>query len=66
MEIHEPVLIWGTIGTLVGAMLSQFTPSFGTELIDAIVQFVMIVGPVVAGLLIARSKVTPLSKTEDV
>ena len=62
---QEPVAIWPIVGVLVGAILTQFLPTLGTELIDAIVQFVVLVLPVALAAWYARSKVTPTSNPKD-
>ncbi len=58
---NEPVVIWTTIGALVGALLTRFVPDLGGELINQIVEAVVVVGPVIAGAAYARSKVTPVA-----
>ncbi len=58
----EPVLIWATVGALIGALLTRFVPDLGGDLINQIVDFVVVVGPVAAGAYYARGKVRPIAK----
>lgn len=62
---NEPVAIFGTLGALVGAVLSgvlyTYMPDMGGPLIDAIVALVVFIVPLLVGLWYARSKVTPLA-----
>ena len=64
---REPVVIWTTVGALIGALLVRFVPDLGSEAINAIVDAVVVLGPVIAGAVYARGKVTPLAspKTAD-
>lgn len=59
---NEPVVIWTTLGALVGALLTRFVPDLGGDLINQIADFVVVAGPVIAGAYYARSKVRPISK----
>lgn len=58
---REPVVIWATIGALVSALLLRFVPDLGGDTINAIVDAVIVLGPVVAGAVYARRKVTPVA-----
>ena len=66
---NEPVMVWGTLGTLVGAllmaMMQQFMPDIGNELMTAIVELVVFLVPILGGLWYARSKVTPVSNPKN-
>jgi len=65
---QEPVMIWGTLGTLVGALLlalmKQFMPDIGNDLMMSIADLTVFVVPVLGGLWYARSKVEPVVKIE--
>ena len=69
MNSSEPVIAWGTLGALIGALLAsllnQYAPSMGGDLINAIVELAVFLVPVLGGLWFARSKVTPVAKLED-
>lgn len=62
---NEPVMVWGTLSTLVGAllmaMMQQFMPDIGNELMTAIVELVVFLVPILGGLYYARGKVTPVA-----
>lgn len=60
----EPVTIWVSIGALVSALLFNFVPDIDNGLVSAIVDVVVLVGPIFAGIVYARSKVTPVAKVE--
>lgn len=62
---RNPVAIWGTIGILVGAILREFIPDLSNDLIEAVVQFVVTVGPGFVALLYARQQVTPVADPHD-
>ena len=64
---REPVVIWTTLGALIGALLVRFVPDLGGEAINAVVDAVVVLGPVIAGALYARNKVTPTAapRTSD-
>lgn len=64
---REPVVVWTTLGALIGALLVRFVPDLGSEAINAIVDAVVVLGPVIIGAAYARGKVTPLAspKTAD-
>lgn len=57
----EPVMIWGTMGTLTGALLmalmKQYLPDLGGDLMTAIVEWVVFFIPVLGGLWMARRDV---------
>ena len=55
---REPVMIWGTIGALISSILYQFIPDMGDDLISSIVDFIVVIGPILITLWIARGKVT--------
>lgn len=58
-------MIWGTLGTLIGAVLlgfmQQYAPDLGSELMNAIVELVVFLVPILGGLWYARGKVTPVA-----
>ncbi len=62
---REPVITVGTISLIVSAVLTLLV-SFGVnitnEQVEAIMQFVAAVGPLVVGYLVARGKVTPTDR----
>jgi 6,7-dimethyl-8-ribityllumazine synthase len=58
---REPVVIWTTVGVLIGALLVRFVPDLGSEAINAVVDAVVVLGPVIAGAIYARGKVTPVA-----
>ena len=60
----EPVVVWVSVGTIVSALLYQFVPDISNELVNAIVNSIVTLGPIVFGMIYARSKVKPLSKIE--
>lgn len=64
---REPVVIWTTVGALIGALLVRFVPDLGGDAINAIVDAVVVLGPVIAGAMYARGKVTPVDapRTKD-
>ena len=66
---NEPVMIWGTLGTLIGALLAaamqQYAPQMGSELTNSIVELVVFLVPILGGLWYARSKVTPMAKLQS-
>ena len=64
---REPVVIWTTVGALVSALLLRFVPDLGNDVVDAIVAAIVVLGPVIAGAVYARQKVTPTAapKMED-
>lgn len=57
---REPVVLWTTVGALIGALLVRFVPDLGGDAINAIVDAVVVLGPVIAGAVYARGKVTPV------
>jgi len=61
---NEPVAIWVSVGALVSALLFQFVPDIDNELVTAIVNVIVLAGPIIAGAAYARSKVTPVVKLE--
>ena len=66
---NEPVMLWGTLGTLIGALLlaamQQYAPTMGTELMNSIVELVVFLVPILGGLWYARGKVTPTANPKD-
>lgn len=63
----NPSLVWPTLGALVGALLTQFVPDIEDALLNAVVNAVVIIGPVLVGAVATWRQVTPLRnpKTED-
>ena len=61
----EPVAIWPTLGLVVGLFLQGIIPDMGDELITAIADLVTVGAPVVIGIFVARSKVTPVANPRD-
>lgn len=62
---NEPVMIWGSVGALIGSLLAWLVPDMPNEVAQNIVTVVAMVGPILAGLVYARSKVTPTAKIAD-
>ena len=66
---NEPVMVWGTLGTLIGALLmaamKQFLPDMGNEMMTSIVELVVFLVPILGGLWYARGKVTPVNNPRD-
>ena len=66
---NEPVMVWGTLGTLIGALLlaamQQWMPDMGAELMTSIVELVVFLVPILGGLWYARGKVTPTANPKD-
>lgn len=62
---NEPVVTYGTIGVLIGTLLAAWLRNY-TDMPDdmttAIVELVVFAVPIVIGLIVARSKVTPVAK----
>ena len=54
---NEPVLIWPTVGLLVGALFREFLPDLGGNVVNLVVDLVIVAGPVLVGLFYARSQV---------
>ena len=61
----EPVAIWPTLGLVVGLFLQGIIPDMGDELITAIADLVTVGAPVLVGVWVARSKVTPVANPRD-
>lgn len=57
----EPTMFWPVLGGLVGALLVQFIPALADQTVQAVVNFVVVGGPVLAGLIYARSKTTSMA-----
>lgn len=66
---NEPVVFWGTLGTLIGALLlalmQQYMPDVGGELTNSIVDLAVFIVPVLGGLYMARARVTPIANPKD-
>ena len=65
MTEHEPVMIWTTLGALIGAFLWRFMPDLGGDLINAVVDASVIIAPVLMGAWYARAQVTPVADPHD-
>ena len=57
---NEPVILWGTLGPIVGAfllaMMNRYAPDMGSELINTTVDFVVAAIPIAFAIYMARSK----------
>lgn len=62
---NEPVMIWTTIGALIGSVLAWLVPDMPNDVAQNIVTVVALVGPVVAGAFYARSKVDGPNTAQD-
>ena len=62
----EPVMIWGALGLVVGGILAWLVPDMPDPLVQNITSLIALAGPPLAGMLIARSKVTPTAKIDAV
>lgn len=63
----EPVLTFGTLGALIGAVLAALLIEFtgmSDPTIEAISALIVFLVPFIASLFVARSKVTPMAKLE--
>ena len=67
--MNEPVMIWGTLGTLIGALLmalmKQYLPDLGGDMMTSIVELVVFLVPILGGLWYARGKVTPTDNPKN-